>query len=172
MRPLARLTLTLGLLLAGTAAAQGLGGSGPLRIQADQAELDNARGISTYTGNVELTREGVRVTGDRMVVYTDENRELERIVITGDPATYYDERQGEAVPVEAEAPRMEYYASGPERIRLLEGARLWQGENRFEGETIVYEPGSDRIIADSAGSGERIDVLLFPEAGDGEAAGQ
>jgi lipopolysaccharide export system protein LptA len=171
MFPLARLLPAIALLCAGAVAAQGLGGSGPLRLRADQAELDNARGISIYTGNVELTREGVRVTGDRMVVYTDDERELERIVITGDPATYYDERQGQATPVEAEAPRMEYYASGPERIRLLEGATLWQGENRFQGETIVYEPGSERITADSAGSGERIDILLFPQADDG-ASGQ
>ncbi len=164
--------LIAGLLAAAPLPAQQLGGSGPLRVQAEQAGLDNERGVSVYTENVELTREGLLITGDRMEVYTGDDRQLERIVITGTPATYRDEREGKATVVEAEAPRMEYYASGPERMRLLEGALLWQGDNRFSGETIVYEPGTDRVTADSAGGDDRVDITLFPEDDDGEGGSE
>lgn len=148
-------------LLLGGGTAHAIGGSGALRIQAEQAELDNVEGVSVYTGSVELTREGASLTGDRLEVYTDSERRLARVVMTGSPARYVED-PADGRPLRAEAPRMEYHASGPERLRLLEGAVLWQGENEFRGRTIVYEPGRDRVTAEGGGDGDRIDIRLFP----------
>lgn len=151
------------LLMSWSATTLAIGGSGPLRIQAEKAELDNVEGVSVYTGDVELTREGATLTGDRLEVYSDSDRRLSRVVMTGSPARYReDDADGE--PLRAEAPRMEYHTGGPERLRLLEGATLWQGENEFRGRTIVYEPERDRVTAESGGEGDRIDIRLYPEA--------
>jgi len=152
-------------LLATPAAAQE---QGPVRLSADRAEVDNRSGTSIYRGDVVLTRDGARITGDVMWVYTNAQRELERVEVEGEPATYRQQPEGDGQLVEAEAPRMEYYASGPERVRLLQGGRLWQGENEVRGQTITYFVADERVEAEGgAGGDDRIEVTVSPELGDG-----
>lgn len=149
-------------LLPGAAAAE------PIDLDADQAEIDNARGVSVYTGNVVLTRGFRRITGDRMTVHLrqDDNgdRALDHVVVEGEPAVYNQEATEDTRAVEAEAPRMEYYASGPERVVLLEGARLVQGRNTFSGERIEYEVAADVVNArGEPETGRRVEITLFPD---------
>lgn len=138
---------------------------GPVQLEADSAEVDDAQGISIYRGNVILTRDDTRITGSVMWVYTDANRDLQRIEVEGEPATYRDIPLDGGNPRNAESPRMEYYASGPERIVLLSGGRLWQGDNEVTGETITHFVAEGRTVADGAtadGTG-RVNVTVFPE---------
>lgn len=138
---------------------------GPVQLEADSAEVDDAEGLSIYRGNVVLTRDDTRITGSIMWVYTDANRDLQRIEVEGEPATYRDIPLDGGATRRAEAPRMEYYAAGPERIVLLSGGRLWQGDNEVTGETITHFVAEGRTVADGAradGSG-RVSVTVFPE---------
>ena len=140
----------------------------PIELSADRAEVDNNTGVSRYFGNVVLTRGPMRLTGEVMHVYTDANRELQRIEIDGSPATYR-ERQPEAPTRHAQAPRMEYYASGPERIILLNGGHLWQGDNDVRGQTITHYPAQARTIADGDGQADnRVNVTVYPEDSDNQ----
>lgn len=135
----------------------------PIKLNADEAELNNATGVGTYRGDVVLTQGTLEVTGDVMRVYTDDQRQVTRIEVEGSPATYRQLPDNESEYVRARAPRMEYYAAGPERIRLLGGATLWQGRNEFKGETIVYDVASERVQADSGQKDDsRIEITLFP----------
>lgn len=139
----------------------------PIDLDADNAEIDNARGVSVYTGNVVLTRGPRRITGDRMTVHLREDdggsQALDHVVVEGEPAVYNqggDDRRS----IEAEAPRMEYYATGPERVILLEGAQLTQGRNTFTGERIEYEVAADLVHArGEPETGRRVQIRLFPD---------
>lgn len=144
----------------------------PVRLTADQAELDNASGVGIYRGDVVMTQGTLEVTGDIMRVYTGEDRRIDRVEVEGSPATYRQLPDGEQEYVRARAPRMEYYVSGPERIRLLDGATLWQGRNEFKGQTIVYDVAAERVEADSGSEGDRIEITLFPNDGDPESGGE
>jgi len=138
---------------------------GPVQLEADTAEVDDAQGISIYRGNVILTRDNTRITGSVMWVYTDTNRDLQRIEVEGEPATYRDIPVDGENPRHAESPRMEYYAAGPERIVLLSGGRLWQGDNEVTGETITHFVAEGRTVADGTtedGAG-RVSVTVFPD---------
>ncbi len=136
----------------------------PVELSADSAEVNDASGISIYRGNVVLTRGRMKITGATMTVITNETRALERIVVEGSPAVYT-ETLPEAPTRQAEAPRMEYYASGPERIVLLQGGRLWQGDNEVLGETITHYPGEQRTIAEGGASADdRVNVTVYPES--------
>ncbi|PWG65205.1 lipopolysaccharide transport periplasmic protein LptA [Sediminicurvatus halobius] len=162
---LGTLALALLLLPATPATAQE---QGPVRLSADRAEVDNRSGTSVYRGDVVLTRGPARITGEVMWVYTNEQRELERVEVEGEPATYRQQPEGDGQLVEAEAPRMEYYASGPERVLLLQGGRLWQGENQVRGETITYFVADERVEAERGADGDdRIEVTVFPEREEG-----
>ncbi|SEO75194.1 lipopolysaccharide export system protein LptA [Aquisalimonas asiatica] len=152
------------LILLGAAGAQ----AEPIDLDADNAEIDNARGVSVYTGNVVLTRGPRRITGDRMTVHLREDdagdQALDHVVVEGEPAVYNQRGGEDRRPIEAEAPRMEYYASGPERVILLEGARLTQGRNTFTGERIEYEVAADRVHArGEPETGRRVQIRLFPD---------
>ncbi len=149
----------------------------PIDLDADQAEIDNARGVSVYTGNVVLTRGFRRITGDRMTVHLtrgdDGDQALDHVVIEGQPAVYNQQATEDRRAVEAEAPRMEYHASGPERVVLLEGARLVQGRNTFSGERIEYEVAADVVNArGEPETGRRVQITLFPDDEDEEGDGQ
>lgn len=165
-----------GLLLAALAGAAltPAAASEQINLDADQAEINNATGVSVYTGDVVLTRGGRRITGDRMTVYLDQGGDqqtLDHVVVEGEPAVYNQEGTEERRPVEAEAPRMEYYASGPERVVLLQGGKIVQGRNTFTGERIEYNIAAD--VVDARGepdSDRRVQITLFPEDdGDGDS---
>lgn len=138
---------------------------GPVQLEADTAEVSDADGLSIYRGNVVLTRDDTRITGSVMRVYTDSERELQRIEVEGDPATYRDIPLDGGAPRRAESPIMEYYAADPERIILRSGGRLWQGDNEVTGETITHFVTEGRTVADgsSAGGSGRVNVTVFPE---------
>lgn len=172
-RARARLAGLLFAALAG-AAITSAAASEQINLDADQAEINNATGVSVYTGDVVLTRGGRRITGDRMTVYLDQSGDqqtLDHVVVEGEPAVYNQQGTEERRLVEAEAPRMEYYAGGPERVILLDGGKVVQGRNTFTGERIEYNVSADVVDARSEpDSDRRVQITLFPEDdGDGES---
>lgn len=136
----------------------------PLELSADKAELDNAKGVSVYTGSVVLVQGTMTITGDKLTVYLNENNELKKLIVIGQPATYQQIPEGQEKYVKANAPTMEYYANAPERVELLGGAKLSQGKNTFTGETITYLVQEDR--ANAVGGKERIKITIVPEKKD------
>ena len=140
-------------------------GDQPVHLSADNAELNNTTGVSVYTGNVVLTQGSMTIRGDKMTVHTDAQHQLQKAVVIGQPATYEQLPEGKTEKVHAQAPRMEYYAGGPERVVLLDGAKLWQGKNTFTGEHIVYQVAADKVNAQS-GDNQRIHITLYPKKED------
>ncbi|MFO7858274.1 MAG: lipopolysaccharide transport periplasmic protein LptA [Ectothiorhodospiraceae bacterium] len=173
----AQIAASAALAVAWLAAPAGAPAAEPIQLDADEAEIDNASGVSVYTGNVVLTRGGRRITGDRMTVHLREDRSdqtLDHVVVEGEPAVYRHTGTEERRPVEAEAPRMEYYAGNPERVILLQGGTLTQGRNTFSGRRIDYNVTADAVDAtsdgdrDGQGDTDRVRATFYPEDEDGE----
>lgn len=139
-------------------------GDQPIMLSADRAEIDNSKGVSVYRGDVVLTQGTQTITGEVMhVYYVPNSRELDHIVVEGDPASYRELPEGESEYVHAKAPRMEYYAAGPHRIHLLQGATLWQGRNTFRGKEVVYNIEADKVVARSGtGKASRVHITIYP----------
>lgn len=145
-----------------SAAARNSDRDQPIKLSADQAEIDNVKGVSVYRGDVVLTQGTLKITGKIMhIYYAPDSRELDHIVVKGHPATYQELPEDASEYVYAKAPRMEYYAAGPRRIRLLEGATLWQGPNTFRGKQVVYDIEADQVMARS-GKENRIHITIYP----------
>lgn len=144
----------------------------PIKLSANQAEVDNVKGVSVYRGDVVLIQGTLKITGNVMhVYYAPASRELDHIVVEGDPASYRELPEGENEYVHAKAPRMEYYASGPRRIRLLEGATLWQGSNTFRGHQVLYDIEADQVEAHSGkDKTNRIHITIYPNQRQGKDA--
>ncbi len=155
----------LWLLFASAGVLAATGSDEPIYLDADHAEIDNVSGISVYTGNVVMTQGLREVTGDRMTVHTvQEGRELSKVYVDGEPAVYTQRPDGEGSIIRAEAPRMEYHATGPERMILLDGGKLTRGRNEFTGEVIEYNLETEVVNArGDETTGRRIRITLFPE---------
>jgi lipopolysaccharide export system protein LptA len=134
----------------------------PLYLEADNAELDDQKAESVYTGNVVVKQGSMLIQADQVTVYHDKDRRPKRIVAVGKPATYRQEVEGEKRPMEAEAQRMEYDA-GQEEITLIDQAVVYQGEDTFRNDRIVYDRVHAQVKAGAAVQGkERVKILLHP----------
>ncbi|WP_158583530.1 lipopolysaccharide transport periplasmic protein LptA [Salinisphaera sp. Q1T1-3] len=80
-------TLALCTLAAGNATAADAGSRQlPIQIQSDNADFAQKSGVSTYTGDVVLTRGGMTLTGSKLVVTRINDRGNIKAVLTGSPA--------------------------------------------------------------------------------------
>ena len=80
----------------------------PVQIEADRAELDDAEGVTRYEGQVVVTQGTLKITGDRVVLHYDEERQVTRAEAFGNPATYEQLPDDQQEPVRARALQMEY----------------------------------------------------------------
>ena len=140
----------------------------PIDIEADSATLNETSGLSTYRGNVHLRQGTLQLHGDNMTVQMRDDR-IEKIVLTGNPATYVQRPDAADEDQHAEAGRIEYYAR-EDRMILLENARIWQsGKDRFSSDRIVFNLADNTVNAGGGSSSDRVRITLQPRKTD-EAA--
>lgn len=148
----------------------------PIRIEADRADIDEPRGVMTYSGHVVLTQGSIQVHADTVVVYSSEG-ELQRITAQGQPVRYWQKAGGGLAQdgtvqstnkeVRGVSQRLEY-STDNKQVLLLGKAEFWQGQNRFSGNRIQYDPEAERVIAnaggavDADGKAPRVSVTLQP----------
>jgi len=139
----------------------------PIHIEADRAEIDEPRGVMTYTGHVILRQGAIEVRADTLMVFS-KNGELQRITAQGQPVHYRQQRPNEEL-IRGVSQRM-IYSAEDKQVLLLGQAEFWQGPNRFSGNRIQYDPAAERVIA-SAGEGAlsgsqkapRVSVTIQPK---------
>lgn len=121
----------------------------PIDIEADHAELDDANGITQYKGKAVLTQGTLRIEGDIITFYYDENKQLSKAVAQGDLATYQQVQKPGEEPVRARALQMEYHAKS-QKIYLLGQGHVWQNGDEFSGNKIEYDINKNVVNANSA----------------------
>ena len=120
----------------------------PINIEADHAQMDDASGVAQYKGDAILTQGTLRIEGDVITFYYDENKQLKKAVAEGKLATYKQvHKQGEE-PVRAKALRMDYMAA-EEKIYLIGQGYVWQNGDEFKGNRIEYDIAKDVVFANS-----------------------
>jgi lipopolysaccharide export system protein LptA len=121
----------------------------PISIEADHAQMDDTAGITQYKGKAILTQGTLRIEGDMITFYYDENKQLSKAVADGNLATYKQiQKEGEE-PVRARALRMEYHAK-KQMIYLLGKGHVWQNGDEFTGNRIEYDIEKNLVNAKSA----------------------
>jgi len=134
----------------------------PIQIEADRVNIDDRKGVSSYSGNVTLTQGSMQVKADKVTVYTDERR-LNRVVATGNPAHFKQRPDNSKQDVSANAKSVEFDATTG-LLTLKNSAELRQGLNHFQSNSIEYETRNDLVRAAKAESGdERVKVIIQPD---------
>lgn len=144
----------------------------PVHIEADRGELDDVKGVTIYEGRVVVTQGSIKITGDRVVLYYDDQRDISRAEAVGKPATYQQLSDGETEPLKARALRMDYQVKEG-IIDLYDDASVLQSGNSLFGNRITYDTVNEQVKATRSGSGEdRVRVILTPKAKDGGKDGK
>jgi lipopolysaccharide export system protein LptA len=146
----------------------------PIRVNADNARLDDSQGVATYTGDVEMTQGNTRLTADRVVLYRSENG-VSRIEANGEPARYRQpavEGEGET---NARA-RSIVWSADDNRVTFERDAVIEQDGNLFRGNVIHYDSVA-RVVtaegsADGNGNNGRVEMVIQPRNSGSNANGQ
>ncbi|MDX1633860.1 MAG: lipopolysaccharide transport periplasmic protein LptA [Marinobacter sp.] len=150
-------------------AAFDLQSDAPIAVSADNARLDDAKGVATYTGDVVVTQNQTQLAADRVVLYRDAEG-LKRIEAYGEPARYRQPATAEQAETRARA-RTIIYAARDSEITFKEQAVIEQGANLFRGEHILYDTAERVVTAEGGQTGDgspgRVEMIIQPNAPSG-----
>ena len=161
-----RLTGLAGLVLAlaaGQAAALATDKDQPIDLEADAADIDEAKGVSIYTGNVIATQGSMRLESERLTVHHPGGK-AQRIEADGKPARFQQTPDGQTVPVRARANHLDYLINSEELV-MTGNAELIQGRDTFKSDRIVYDRVKSVVKGGAAAKGsERVRITVDPKS--------
>jgi lipopolysaccharide export system protein LptA len=131
----------------------------PIQISADNAELNDKSGESTYLGNVVMIQGTTILKGNKIIIHT-KNNAVTRIIAFGDLATYQ-ETTDEGDIVYAESEEMIHNAN-KNKIELFRQAKITQLGNVIRSEYIKYL--TDQGLIDSGTSNDRVNITIIPQS--------
>ena len=138
----------------------------PIKIRADTAVLEEAKGIAIYTGQVKIRQGSLSVSADRVEVRSAAGEVLQ-IIATANKASkeqahYEQQKNTQGDMVVARAERITYLVQ-ENRLHLSGKASLQQAQDTFSGEFLIYEPGASVILDSGAGAEDRVKMTISPK---------
>ena len=141
----------------------------PIRIQANEAQLDDKQGVATYNGDVIITQGSMKITGNTVTITRNAAGEIDIVTSVGNLA-YFEQLQKatDSKPVQAYAVTIQYHAP-QNRIVLIDKAKVINDGNTTEGEKIVYDTVKQVANAGRANGSTvtaprpRIDMVIQPK---------
>ncbi|MDN5937364.1 MAG: lipopolysaccharide transport periplasmic protein LptA [Salinisphaera sp.] len=132
----------------------------PIHIAADRAVVSQATGVSTYMGDVVVTRGTLVLRGDKLTIRREDG--AIHALLTGNPATIERSASPEhPQPISGHAQTLSYI--GADQIVELSGqAYLDRGGDAVEGKTIRHFLATGRTEATS-GEGQQVRITIQPE---------
>lgn len=139
----------------------------PIYIDADRVELDEAKGLNTYTGAVVVVQGTMQINSDTLVIHTEKRKPI-RYVASGRPARYKQQPKPNEGDVVATSREMEYVIS-EKKLYLRGDAHITRQGDVFQGDQLVYDTVRD-LVTGSGGNGGRIRMIIQPQRGTEKAA--
>ncbi|WP_372693781.1 lipopolysaccharide transport periplasmic protein LptA [Immundisolibacter sp.] len=132
----------------------------PIYIDADRVELDEAKGLNTYSGSVVVVQGTMQINADRLVIHTAD-RKPTRYVATGTPARYKQQPNPDEGDVVGTGNTIEYRVS-EKKLYLRGDAHITRQGDVFQGDRLVYDTARD-LVSGSGGQGGRIRMIIQPQ---------
>jgi lipopolysaccharide export system protein LptA len=139
----------------------------PLQLESDQVLIDDAKKISTFTGNVLLTQGTMSIHGDKILVIQDKDG-FKHGTIYGKTASFRQKLEGAGEYVEGNGERIEYDTRA-EVIDLYGQAHVKRGLDDVRGEHITYNLKTETFQVSSGGTSpagtppKRVRAVLQPK---------
>jgi len=150
----------------------------PVNLEADRVNIDDAKKVSVFEGNVVLTRGTLVIRGDRMIIREDKDG-FQFGTAFGNLANFRQKREGLDEYVEGRAERIEYDGRA-ERLQLFNRAQMKRGEDEVRGSYISYDQPTEffRVVGGGKESATpnnpqgRVRAVIQPKNKDGKPAPQ
>lgn len=155
---------------AGAASAEKADRDKPMNAEADALRYDDARQTSVFTGNVVITKGTIVIRGAQVEVRQDPQGN-QYGVVTGNPGTFRQKREGLDEFIEGEGSRIDYDSradtvrfTGNAVLRRYKGTQL---NDETRGNVIVYNNSTDVFTVDGgarspANPSGRVRAMLTP----------
>ena len=137
----------------------------PIHISSDSAERNEKKGITIYTGSVQMEQGTLRIDADKVVIHSV-NNEISKIVATGKPAEYRQKPSPQKQMVIAKGDTIEYMLD-VEKLFLINNASLRQNDGTImTGKRIDYDIKESLVKAESSKTNtknDRIHMVIQPK---------
>lgn len=138
----------------------------PMHLEADQVLVDDAKQISTFTGNVRMAQGTLLIRGDKIVVVEDAEG-FKHGTAYGHTASFRQKREGLDEYVDGYGERIEYDTRA-ETVDFYTQARLKREQDEVRGEHITYSSKTEifQVNNGKAATGspqQRVRAVLQPK---------
>ena len=137
----------------------------PIHISSDSAERNEKKGVTIYTGSVQMEQGTLRIDADKVVIHST-NNEISKIVATGTPAQYQQKPSPQKQMVVAKGDTIEYMLAA-EKLFLINNASLRQNDGTLmTGERIDYNIKESLVKAEGSktdAKNDRIHMVIQPK---------
>ncbi|ORU91990.1 MAG: lipopolysaccharide transport periplasmic protein LptA [Cycloclasticus sp. symbiont of Bathymodiolus heckerae] len=135
--------------------------SKPVEVEADSFNLDDAKKVTVYSGNVIITQGSMEIMADKVTIYGARGT-TDKVIAVGKPVKFKQQPDGKQGIIRGEAKRFEYLVT-KDTLVLLDKATLWQSGNTFSSDRIVYDSKRSIVKAGDKKSGsKRVKITLEP----------
>lgn len=145
----------------------------PIDLESDTVKVDDAKQISTYSGNVILTKGTLVIHADKLIVHEDsegfQHSTSLANPVTKTPTTFKQKREGKNEYIEGSGQRIEY-DSRMDKVQLYTKAWVKRGEDIVHGDYIMYDANAEyaEVIggtksSDSGTSSGRVHAIIQPK---------
>jgi len=137
----------------------------PIYVESDSLLIDDQKGVSTYTGDVLFRQGGDSLKADKVRIFAQERKDVEKVVADGKPARFDHKAM---LPDEedawGEAERIEYFVE--KELIIFQGEAFFkQGDNTFAGPRIEYSAATRQVKAGNTQQDTgRVHITIQPRA--------
>lgn len=141
----------------------------PIHITADKAVRDEKRGMTIYSGSVQMRQGSMELEAESLTIFHDAEN-ADKIIAKGSPAKMRQRPELDAALVNATAGTITYFKS-QERVLLERKARVEQAGDLVTGASIDYLINEQLITAEADKNREdgKVFVVLQPTTTSGSA---
>lgn len=115
----------------------------PILIEANQATIDNIKGITTYEGDVVVIQGSIRIDADKITLVYTPGQAIEKIIAIGNLASF-SQHLDSSEDIKAKAKKMEYNAI-KDTLHLTNKAELRKQKDGKD----IYTSNAPRIKYDT-----------------------
>lgn len=131
-------------------------------LEADRVDINDKEKISTYQGNVKLSHGNITILADKIIAKKNKNG-LGKLLATGNPVKLNRTQTDEQKEIRGEALEIEYDTE-KERVKLKNNAKLWQSNDQFTGNLIIYNVAMETVTANKGNEKNgRVRVVIHPD---------
>jgi len=133
----------------------------PISIDADNQQIDLQRNTITFTGNVVITQDGLKIKANTVII-TDMQSKDDQVITAYGPPVYLEHtyQNDDKQTITGHANQLVYQVK-QNSVTLTGNAELFQQDNHIISDKIIYDVDQQKILAQSDNGG-RVKTTIIP----------